>query len=190
VPRPETELLAEAGWQFLNERGAPVALDFGTGSGCIAVVLAAKSPNARITALDVSADALELAKQNAARNNVAERIQFVRSDGFVALPSTERFDLIISNPPYIPTAEIASLDAEVRDYDPRGALDGGADGLDFYRRLAMEARPFLKSEGRIMLEFGDGQADAIKPIFEKQNWVVEAVREDYTRRQRMLIARL
>jgi release factor glutamine methyltransferase len=99
------------------------------------------------------------------------------------------FDLIISNPPYIATAEIETLEPEVRDYDPRGALDGGADGLDFYRRLAVEARDFLKPGGKIMLEFGDGQGDAIRQIFEAQNWIVEAIREDYTRRQRILIAK-
>ena len=101
-----------------------------------------------------------------------------------------QFDLIISNPPYIPTAEIETLEPEVRDYDPRGALDGGADGLDFYRRFAREAAPFLKPEGKIMLEFGDGQAEAIRKTFEEQNWIVEAIREDYTQRQRILIARL
>ena len=103
--------------------------------------------------------------------------------------ATTGFDLIISNPPYIPTAEIATLDPEVRDFDPRGALDGGADGLDFYRRLVVGARPFLKPGGKIMLEFGDGQGDAIRTIFTGQNWIVEAVREDYTQRQRILIAR-
>ena len=100
------------------------------------------------------------------------------------------FDLIISNPPYIPSAEIATLQPEVRDFDPRAALDGGADGLDFYRKLAMEAKPFLKPGGKIMLEFGDGQADAIRNIFETEKWIVEAVKEDYSHRQRILIAKL
>jgi release factor glutamine methyltransferase len=194
VPRPETELLAETGWTFLSTVSAPpsTALDFGTGSGCLAIALAAKCPGADIYALDVSPEALEVAKQNAARQDSstgAGKIHFVRGDGFGALPKEIRFDLIISNPPYIPTAEIESLEPEVRDYDPRGALDGGADGLDYYRRLAREAGPFLKTGGRIMLEFGDGQADAIKNIFENQNWIVEAIRDDYTQRQRILIAK-
>jgi len=191
IPRPETELLAEAGWQFLNQlppAEPPRALDFGTGSGCIAIALAVKSPAARITALDISPAALELAQQNAARHQVAERIEFAAGDGFRALPPAAIFDLIISNPPYIPTAEIATLDPEVRDFDPRGALDGGADGLDFYRRLAVEARPFLKPGGKLMLEFGDGQAEAIQKILETQKWIVEAIRADYTARHRILIA--
>jgi release factor glutamine methyltransferase len=180
VPRPETEMLAEAGWQFLQGRtDLPVdedarqrvptsALDFGTGTGCIAIALAAKCPQAEITATDISAEALALAKENAARNNVAERIEFLPGDGFAALMSEGRvtrvpdssaeteirdscnsslqkweFDLIISNPPYIPSAEIPTLQPEVRGFDPRAALDGGADGLDFYRELAAEAKPFL-----------------------------------------------
>lgn len=191
VPRPETELLAEAGWTFLSTHNPQpsTALDFGTGSGCLAIALAVKSPDARVHALDLSADALEIAKQNAARHQVLQRIQFVCGDGFAALPEGNRFDLIISNPPYVATAEIESLEPEVRDYDPRSALDGGADGLDFYRRFAAEARPFLQTGGRLMLEFGDGQADAIKAIFETQNWVVEAVKEDYSQRPRIVVVR-
>jgi release factor glutamine methyltransferase len=195
VPRPETELLAEAGWKFLSTLNSQpstcpsTALDFGTGSGCLAIALAVKSPGARVHALDLSADALEIAKQNAARLQVLQRIQFVCGDGFAALPDGNRFDLIISNPPYVATAEIESLAPEVRDYDPRSALDGGADGLDFYRRFAAEARPFLRTGGRLMLEFGDGQADAIKAIFETQNWIVESVLADYTQRPRILTAR-
>ncbi len=216
VPRPETELLAEAGWNFLATRNSQpsTALDFGTGTGCIAIALAAKCPNAKIIALDISADALALAKENAAKNNVSERIEFLQGDGFAALHSEGRvprvpdsnaetkirdsqssslrkweFDLIISNPPYIPSAEIETLQPEVRDFDPRGALDGGADGLDFYRKIATEAKPFLKSDGKIMLEFGDGQAEAIRTIFGNEKWIVEAVQEDYSQRARILIAR-
>jgi release factor glutamine methyltransferase len=191
VPRPETELLAEAGWDFLSTLNSQpsTALDFGTGSGCIAIALAAKCPNAKITALDVSADALALAKQNALQNQVAERIEFLLGDGFAALSTKTQFDLLISNPPYIASAEIETLDPEVKDFDPRGALDGGADGLDFYRKLAAEARPFLKPDGKIMLEFGDGQASAIKSIFESEKWIVEAVKDDYSQRARILIAK-
>jgi release factor glutamine methyltransferase len=191
VPRPETELLSEAGWNFLSTFNSQpsTALDFGTGSGCIAIALAAKCPNAKITAADISADTLALAKENAAKNNVAERIEFLQGNGFAALSSNSQFDLVISNPPYIPSAEIATLQPEVRDFDPRAALDGGADGLDFYRRISADAKPFLKPAGKIMLEFGDGQADAIKRIFESEKWIVEAVQEDYSQRARILIAR-
>ncbi len=211
APRPETELLAELGWQFLSTLNLQpsTALDFGTGSGCIAIALAVKCPSAKVVATDVSPDALALARQNAGRHNAAERIEFLQSDGFAALqnagqasclfPSEKKkletggtpvlhFDLIISNPPYIPSAEVATLQPEVRDFDPRVALDGGTDGLDFYRLIAAHAAAFLKSDGKIMLEFGDGQAQAVRKIFENEKWIVEAVKEDYSRRPRILVA--
>ena len=208
VPRPETEVLAELGWKFLTALGqtprpasghpfpakqgegwgAERALDLGTGTGCIAIALAVKCPGVKVVATDISAEALALAQENATRNGVADRIEFLQGDGFAALQAA-RFDLIISNPPYIPTTEIATLQPEVRDFDPRVALDGGADGLDFYRRLAVGAKPFLKPDGKIMLEFGDGQAPAIRTIFEAEKWIVEAVREDYSQRARILIAK-
>ena len=191
VPRPETELLGEAGWQFLLTLNSQLstALDFGTGSGCIAIALAMKCPAARITATDVSEEALTVARQNAARHGVTDRISFALGDGFAALPANARFNLIISNPPYIPTADIASLEPEVRDFDPHSALAAGTDGLDFFRRLAAEAPERLQPGGKIMLEFGDGQANAVQKEFESQKWIVEAVRDDYTQRQRILIAR-
>jgi len=210
VPRPETELLVELGWKFLQGRsGDPLtgerragdcapyqALDFGTGTGCIAIALAVKCPGAKIFALDVSADALALARQNAGANKVLERIEFVQGDGFAAFDSgtatrrPSQFDLIVSNPPYIASVEIETLQPEVRDFDPRMALDGGTDGLDFYRRLAGGGKSFLKPDGKIMVEFGDGQADLIKNIFESEKWIVEAVQEDYSHRARFLVASL
>lgn len=191
IPRPETELLAELGGQFLSTVSSEpsTTLDFGTGTGCIAIALAIKCPNAKISALDISSAALALAKQNAAQNKVGERIEFLEGDGFAALPQGQQFDLIVSNPPYIASAEIETLEPEVRDFDPRTALDGGADGLDFYRMLAAQAKLFLKPHGKIMVEFGDGQAEAIKKLFAAEKWVVEAVQEDYSQRERILTAK-
>jgi release factor glutamine methyltransferase len=191
IPRPETEMLAELGWKFLaaSHPQPATALDFGAGTGCIAIAIAVNCPTAKITALDLSPDALALARENAAKNSVAGQIEFLQGDGFAALAAGAQFDLIVSNPPYIASAEIATLDPEVRDFDPRSALDGGADGLDFYRRLAAEAKSFLKPDGKIMLEFGDGQAADIQKIFEGEKWIVEAVKEDYSQRARILIAR-
>ena len=191
VPRPETELLAEAGWEFLATLGhqPSTALDFGTGSGCVAIALAVKCPRAQVLALDASAEALSVARENAERHGVSDRIEFRPGDGFAALPADARYQLIVSNPPYIPSGEIGSLQPEVRDYDPRGALDGGPDGLDFQRLLAARAATFLQPGGRIMVEFGDGQAAAVRSIFEAQKWIVEAVKEDYNQRPRHLIAR-
>jgi release factor glutamine methyltransferase len=195
VPRPETELLAEAGWRFL-QAPAPAAapgrnaLDFGTGSGCIAIALAAKCPGVQVVAIDVSADAIQVARQNAAANKVEDRIQFVQADRLSGLAEPMRFDLIVSNPPYIPTEEIESLEPEVRDHEPRGALDGGSDGLEFYRQLAEQAGAWLKPHGKLMAEFGDGQEQAIVALFEKQNWIVDALRPDYTQRPRILEVRI
>ena len=201
VPRPETELLAEHGWTFLNQlaasrpptvnngQSAITALDFGTGSGCLAIVLAAKCQCATVHALDISGEAIVQARQTAARLGLADRIQFWEGDAFAALPSAITFDLILSNPPYIPSAEIETLQIEVRDFDPRAALDGGADGLDFYRRLAAEARPFLRTGGRLMLELGDGQASLIVEMFEREKWIVEATQLDYNQKPRILIVR-
>ena len=191
VPRPETELLAERAWQRLATCAAlrPAALDWGTGSGCIAIALAVHCPVAEIHALDVSVEALTLARENAAKNGVAERIHFHSSDGFSGLPSGLSFDLIASNPPYIPNAEIETLSPEVRDHDPRRALDGGPDGLDFYRRLAGDAAGFLRSEGSMLLEFGDGQREQVCEILVQHNWIVESVESDYSGRPRILRAR-
>ena len=191
IPRPETELLAERAWQFLAtcNTKAPRVLDFGTGSGCLAIAIAVHCPGARIDALDVSSTALALARENAAALGVADRIRFHSGDGFTALPSSAAFDLIVSNPPYIPGAEIETLAPEVRDHDPLIALDGGVDGLDFYRRLAVGAARQLRPDGRIMLEFGDGQAERIRELFVQHNWVVENVEADYSGRPRFLTAR-
>lgn len=191
IPRPETEVLAQLGWEFLQQHPSaePTAFDFGTGTGCLPVSLAVNCPRARLWAGDISGEALALAQANAARHGVAERIRFVAGDGFTALAPDQRFDLLISNPPYIPAAEIATLQPEVRDFDPRLALDGGADGLEFYRILAGQGGARLNPGGKIMVEFGDGQAPALAEIFSRENWIVEAVRQDYSPRDRFLLAK-
>jgi release factor glutamine methyltransferase len=191
VPRPETELLAERAWQFLAPLKPPagVALDFGTGSGCLAMALASQCSGAHLHASDISEAALRVARENAALNQMSGQIQFHLGDGFAALPRGLSFDLIVSNPPYIPSAEIEALAPEVRDHDPRLALDGGADGLDFYRRLAAEAADRLRPAGRLMLEAGDGQSEQIGQLFVQHKWVVESVEADYTARPRILTFR-
>ncbi len=107
----------------------------------------------------------------------------------MVLPESARYDLIVANPPYIPSADIDRLQPEVRDYDPRLALDGGADGLEFYRRLAQEAAHFLQPGGKLMLEFGEGQAQPVRELFTRIEWSVEAIEPDYTHHDRFLIAR-
>jgi release factor glutamine methyltransferase len=193
IPRPETELLAERAWTFLkNLEAAPanasVALDLGTGSGCLAIALALQAPGAQIHAVEISGDALALARENAGRHKVSSHIQFHQGDLFSAVPPGLRCDLIVSNPPYIPGARIDTLEAEVRQYEPRTALDGGPDGLDFYRRISAQARTFLQREGRLMLELDQDGAEAAREIFLKDDWAVEALESDYNQQPRILIA--
>jgi release factor glutamine methyltransferase len=204
IPRPETEILAEIAWQFLdartlssmageNQHGetprSPVVLDIGTGSGCLAIAVATKCVAARIDATDLSPAALAIAGANAQRHGVAERIRFYEGDLFADLKAENQFDLIISNPPYIPSTEIEKLEPEVRNYDPEAALDGGEDGMKFYRRLASEAPPFLAPQGSFMAEFGDGQEKSLATIFTEQGWVVEQIIPDLSRKPRILVAR-
>lgn len=190
IPRPETETLAEQAIAALAKCASPTphALDFGTGTGCLAITLVVKCPPARIHALDLSEAALSLARQNAARHGLTERLTFHLGDGFRALPADLRFDLVVSNPPYIPTPDLATLQPEVRDFDPRAALDGGADGLDFYRLLAREAPAWLNAGGGLFAEFGDGQEAALPGLFNDSGWRAIAIHRDLTGRPRVLEA--
>lgn len=191
VPRPETELLAERAWQFLASLQQPeaTALDVGTGTGCIAIAIAVNALKAKVHAVDLSSAALALARENAARHNVSDRITFLEGNAFAALTSGSKFDLIVSNPPYLATEEIASLDPEVRKFDPLLALDGGVDGLTVHRQIARQAATFLNSHGRLVLEFADGQAEDVKKLFTAEKWIVEEIVADYSSRPRILIAR-
>ncbi len=189
IPRPETEILAERAWTWLGEMSAasPRVLDFGTGSGCLAIALAVRCPRAMITAVDASAAALALAAENAVRHDVAGRIQFRHTDDLAGFEG-ERFDLIVANPPYIPTGQLAELQPEVRDHEPRLALDGGTDGLTVIRMLAARASACLHPTGRLMMEFGDGQADAVRTLFEAHAWRLEGLIDDLAGRPRHLVA--
>jgi release factor glutamine methyltransferase len=194
IPRPETERLVLRAVHFLEEHSAarPVSptevLDLGTGSGCIAIGIAARFPGLKVHAIDISKAALEMASRNAAANGVADRIEFHSGDFLNAAPAGATFDLIVSNPPYIPTAEIQTLPENVRDFEPHSALDGGWDGLDFYRILATSAAPHLRKGGRILLEFGDGQAEALIHLFQSNGWVIDSVEKDLSERDRILMA--
>lgn len=193
IPRPETELLAELGWTFLRERvtagvEAPLALDLGTGTGCLAIALAVQCPEARVHAVDLTPETLGLARENAERHRVAERIEFFQGDWFAPLPAGTRYDLIVSNPPYIPTSELDALPPEVRDHDPRPALDGGADGLAPIRRLAGQGLDWLADGGRLMIELGHDQAAAVKDLLTRQGWAVEALHRDAAGFERVCVA--
>jgi release factor glutamine methyltransferase len=165
IPRPDTETLVLEALKILKPMKAPRVWDIGTGSGCIAVSIAHQKKDAQVTASDISPDALEVAKRNALRHGVAERVRFLCGDLTAPLPPGEVFDLIVSNPPYVAQGELAQLAPEVRDHEPRIALDGGADGLAFYRRLAGSVTPYLVPGGCMLLEIGASQEKAVQNIF-------------------------
>ena len=187
VPRPETEELIELAFEAAKTMPCPVIYDFGTGSGCIAVTLARRLAKAKVIASDISDEALRLAKANAEQHEVIKRVEFRQADGS-ALAAVEQVQLIVSNPPYIPTSEIEELEPEVRDYDPRLALDGGRDGLEFYRMLARLGQVALTPGGSLIAEFGDGQEDEIESIFRKSTWPSVRFAEDLCGKPRIVIA--
>ena len=161
IPRPETEELVACAEEFLRGRDRPVVVDACTGTGCIACALAKRVPGARLVATDLSAAALELARENARALDAA--VEFRQADLLAGLPEAGA-DLVVSNPPYVATAEIARLDRTVRAFEPHLALDGGPDGLRTISRLVAEAAHVLKSDGMLMMEIGEDQAAAIKEI--------------------------
>jgi release factor glutamine methyltransferase len=183
IPRPETETLVDVALEALATvpatEGAglglgggaapgpyePVALDVGTGSGCIALALAAENPFVRVVATDVSESAVEVARRNAARLGLGARVDLRCGDLLDDLLPRERFDVIVSNPPYIPEAEYRTLEPNVRDYEPRLALHGGVDGLDLHRRLIPAAAARLRRDGVLAVEVGAGQAAAVRAVF-------------------------
>ena len=174
IPRPETETLVDVALEALartpqrreGDAYEPLALDVGTGSGCIALALAAENPFVRVVAADVDEAAVDVARRNATRLGLGGRVHVLRSDLFEALPPGSRFDLIVSNPPYVPDAEYAALEPNVRDFEPRLALHGGDDGLDVYRRLIPAAAMRLRPRGTLALEVGAGEAHDVAGLVE------------------------
>ena len=169
IPRPETETVVAAALEILRKRTRARelrVLEIGVGSGAIAIAIGVNEPRADIVATDISADALALARHNATRHGVAARIHFELTDLWPAgAPSERLFDLVISNPPYIASSAISGLPPEVACYEPRIALDGGADGLDFYRRIAAGTRRYLAAGGHAVVEIGTGQAAEVTALF-------------------------
>ena len=182
IPRQETEELCEWGLSFLKKCPSPSTLDLCTGSGAIAVTLKHECPAASVTASDLSADALSLAQHNAHQNGAD--VTFVQGDLWEPLKG-RTFDLILSNPPYIPTLDCESLQEEVMQ-EPRMALDGGTDGLDFYRRIAQEAESHLKPGGMIAVELGIGEAEAVADFFRAAGLTDVTIRKDVYGIERMV----
>lgn len=187
-PRPETEMLVADAISAAEAKASPSIVDLGTGSGAIAIALADALPESRITATDLSADALAQAKTNARRHGVDGRIDFRQGSWWQAVPHTELFDLIVSNPPYVSSDELLSLQPEVRLFDPKGALDGGFDGLEPYRAIASQAARRLNPGGRVLLEIGATQGDAVSRIFARAGLGRIDVQKDLAGLDRVVVA--
>lgn len=190
IPRPETEVLVETAISLFPEPDAPLTIcDVGTGSGCIGISLGREFLKARILATDCSAQALETACLNASRHRIAGRIKFLEGDLLEPLRSMglrRGIDLVLSNPPYVRRDEIASLQPEIRRYEPRVALDGGVDGLDYYRRLLPGALDFIKPGGRLGLEVGLGQADPVCAMAKGSGWRIDRIMNDLNQIPRVI----
>lgn len=186
IPRPESELIVEEvvrlGWP------APLIVDVGTGSGCLAVAIAREIPTARVIAIDIAAEALAVARQNAVSNGVAAQIEFVNGD--LLGPLTTRASIIVSNPPYIAASEMDGLQREVRDWEPRGALTDEGDGLGFYRRLLHTAPAHLEPGGYLICEIGYQQAAAMRSLVESAIWDGPRFLSDLQGYERTMVVRL
>jgi release factor glutamine methyltransferase len=188
IPRPETEVLVEHAAGLFRGTG-PAILDIGTGTGAIAIALARELPAAAITATDISDRALDIARQNAEACCPAKAIAFITSDGLSAVAG-RRFDCIVSNPPYIASADIDTLEPEIHGYEPRLALDGGPDGLDFYRRCIPGLAACLNPGGAVFFEIGCTQGPAVRELLAAAGFTGIHIIDDYARRPRVAAARL
>ena len=190
IPRPDTEILVEAALGRTTERSMyGRALDLCTGSGCVAIAFAKARPTWRMTALDLSAAALSVARNNAERAGAVWGMRFVQGDLFDALGPGERFELITANPPYIPSAEIAGLDPGIRDFEPRLALDGGEDGLSLVRRIIAEAPERLAAQGVLAVEVGAGQSAEVRDLFAGAAFEQIELHRDYGGHERVVSGR-
>lgn len=166
IPRPDTEILVEEVIEIAKNKGSINILDIGTGSGAITVSLAKYLENAQVTSVDISEVALEIGERNAINNDVKNRVQFIKSDLFSSLDKNMQFDVIVSNPPYIKREVIDTLDKQVKDFEPYNALEGGIDGLDFYRAITKQAKDFLKEGGVLAYEVGHDQSEDVSKLME------------------------
>ncbi|HAK37501.1 MAG TPA: peptide chain release factor N(5)-glutamine methyltransferase [Nitrospina sp.] len=196
IPRPETETLIETLLKLQAKLNAEAStgqvrrlLDIGTGSGIIAVVAAREITDCRVTATDLSPDALVVARENADTHDVSDQINFIQGDLFAEVPET-LYDFIVSNPPYIETKRLPDLMPDVRNFEPTAALDGGVDGLDFYRRIISKASDYLKEGGGLVFEIGETQAEAVSRLFcAEDKYETVNVTKDYSGYDRVVFAR-
>ncbi len=187
IPRSETELLVTKAAAVLREIKSPALLDIGCGSGAIALALLSEVKDANAVLVDVSPDALKIARANAENLKLDKRVKVILSDLFAALTCEQKFDLIVSNPPYLTQIDMDALQPEL-DYEPRQALDGGTDGLDFYRRIITNAGNYLKPGGCLGLELGAGQSLSVGAMLEKSGYTDLKVYKDHQEIERTLLA--
>ncbi len=190
IPRPDSELAVTECLGLAKKMPQPRILDIGTGSGNLAIAVAKHLAAARVTAIDLSADALAVAQRNAAKHNVGDRLRFLAGDLFAPLETDARFDFILSNPPYIAREELDKLPPGVRDYEPKMALDGGPGGFLVFERLLDQARKFLEAGGALIVEIGAPQEKPARQRFEGYpEYELAATIHDYSGHPRVLCAR-
>ncbi len=192
IPRPETEILVEQILEARMDCPSTHILDIGVGSGCISVSLANYLEGAHITGVDINPDILAVAQQNAENNNVADKIEFHVGDVSKGLDTliNQKMDIIVSNPPYVSQMEWNDLPTDVREFEPKHALDGGNDGLKFYRIIAAESKKLLKVDGAVFLEVGYNQSDAVKSILIREGFPTITAVEDLNNTPRVIIGQL
>ena len=189
IPRPETEILVDLALKHIQTLKSPHILELGIGSGCISIAILTKNKNARAVGVDLSKLALKQANENANIHKVNNQIDLLNSNWFKQIKNQQKFDIIISNPPYIKTSDILLLAKEVKDFDPKLALDGGKDGLEPYRIIAKNAKQYLKPKALVIVEFGLGQEKAISKIFNNENFNSISLYRDLSGIVRAMVAK-
>jgi release factor glutamine methyltransferase len=194
IPRPETELLVQRAIEFLRTRsGVQYVCDLCTGSGCIAVAIAKNFPDARITATDISAAALEVAARNVEKHRLKEQVRLLCGDLFepvIQQLDVSQFDLIVCNPPYVSTSEYENLDKNIKDYEPQSALLAGEDGMDVYRRIIEKVDDFLKPSAALMLEIGYAQGSTVRELLEQTGAFAEVkIEKDFHDNDRIVTSK-
>lgn len=192
IPRPDTEIMVEAAIRlFAGRNGTPRILDLCTGSGCVGIAMAVHMPGARVVLVDNDPKALSVSRKNVQKNRLDVRVMCIDADATKKPPVLMgKFDLITCNAPYIPTAEIETLDSSVRDYEPYQALDGGEDGLDIIRRVIAQWKSVLKDNGTIMLEIGEGQSEAVRYLLTRAGFGRVMALQDTAGTERIMVGRL
>lgn len=185
IPRPETEILVEEVLRYSKSKNGLKILDIGTGSGIIAIAIAKQLEDSQITAIDISQEAINLAIENAVTNEVISKLNFLMSD-IKDFENNEKFDVVVSNPPYISKEDFPSLQNEIKDYEPRIALTDSNDGLDFYKIISKRSKSLLKKDGRIYFEVGKGQADNVKRILIENDFICIRSINDYQQIERVV----